>query len=551
MNFSTINNYLIILFLILCFLPVEVETVSAQTYSDTLWSELEVESGLYEINLLKFKRLLLKKQVSLSDSAFNNQVETLRTQFIKLAEQQNYFEANIILESTIDLISNSSEWPYIDEELLSFDIEFDAAPEPQSNFAWMREVSVGGDQWKQEFEMSIPEYDSTITEEYGNPLVAFRLGFDYDQPNYCFKLDGNFKNSRDYISGELELDFKKKLSENANLIFEDHLESTTYKQTIDLTYWQNEILAELRLKNRKNFFLNLKNTTLIRKNRPESSCYTNYWQNQFRIDGNYSGGRRLFLSGEYEWENCYYPVYLYKDYQEHQFGLNYYGMFSLNYNMHFDIKYRLRNYTAAFNDTTYYNDYDELYTDFSCTYRLNNRFALKLENMTESRKYARMNQVTIDYLDFEIEPAVVFYLTELWTIELGYVYSFQNYKQPGADETGTVDEAGNITETLYEEDCYSTGISLTLDIFQLNKFMFSITDIYSKKRYPHSAANEIDAFTLYTDRNTNSLLCYFSWSITKNWELGLIANYDSDRDPHQKNSDTRSTMFSVELTFMF
>ena len=219
-------------------------------------------------------------------------------------------------------------------------------------------------------------------------------------------------------------------------------------------------------------------------------------------------------------------------------GLNYYGMFVLKHNVHFDIKYRYRNYSSVFNDTTFNNDYGEIYSNFSSTVRFSNRISWKLESIIEYRKYGLMNSVTTDYMDFEVKPAIVFNVKELWTIELGYVHSFRNYKEIES-------------QIIYEEDYYSDGLSIAIEIFQIDKFMFSITDIYSMKRYPHSATKDISNFTLYTDRNTNSLLCYFSWTITKNWELGLIANYDADRDPRQENSDTRSTMLSLDLTFMF
>ena len=94
-------NKSLILFIIimLCFC----EKLSAQSPEDSLWTATEAESELYEINLMKFKRLLRYNKTGLIDSTFRINLENITHQFTELAQQDNFRDANLILESTIDL----------------------------------------------------------------------------------------------------------------------------------------------------------------------------------------------------------------------------------------------------------------------------------------------------------------------------------------------------------------------------------------------------------------------------------------------------------------
>ena len=315
-----INNYFITF--ISFFFILNGESLS-QVQPDSVWNVQQIERELYEINLLKFTRLLRSKQIQLADSTFKNQIALLSNQFVELASQENFIDANIILESTLSLLSNWNVTSIIDERLIDLDFESDNNVETQSYFEWTKEVSFGGDQWQQEFEISIPEYDSVISEEMGNPFIQLRLGFDYDHQSYSLKLDGSYKNSRDYLASELNFNIERRLSENSELTLENRFESTTYKQSMDLTYWQNEISTDLEMKNIGKFSIDMEDKFLIRKNKPQSSSYTDYLQNQFSFNGNYAGGNNFLFGGSYELENRSYPIYSEKDYREHQLGLNY------------------------------------------------------------------------------------------------------------------------------------------------------------------------------------------------------------------------------------
>jgi len=509
------------------------EIVAQAVQDSTYWSDEELERELYEINLTNFKRFLSRIDF---DSTLTIQVSRYSTEFIQLAKSGNYSSANVILESLLTALQERSFVFPEEDDLTGID---DDEPQVTSNFQWLNAITIGSDSWKQQFDLSIPENDSTIIEENYNPSLQFQLGFRYDQINYHLKMNGHYKSSRDYDNGMLSFDYARKLSDKFHVNFTDQFDHTSYKEEIDLTYWQNGVSADFQVKSLGPCSVDLSGEFLVRKNQPESSGYSDFYQSQVRLNNRYRNGTNILLGADYQWENKWYPVYLEKDYQEHQLGVNGFSLIGWRLNLYGYLTYRIRDYTSAFNDTTFYNDYNELAATVNSTYRLSNLISVRLDAVHEHRRYGHMNAVTTDYFENKIEPSLVFYFKESWEFRLGYIFDSRNYSDMKSNDN------------LIEEDYYSHGISLSVDLLQLNRFILSLNDTYTYKRYPNSAANEIESFNLYTDRNTNSIMLLFSWNVTQHLELGILANYDTDKDPYEEHSDTQSTLFSIELSYLF
>jgi hypothetical protein len=406
---------------------------------------------------------------------------------------------------------------------------------------WSREITIGSDLWKQEFEMAVMETDSMLIEDVVNPFAQIKLGFDWNRHKWDASFDGLAKNSRDYIATDFKMRFDRHIDESGRYQIKNRFESTHYKRDIDLTYWQNQISASAEMDDLGPFSVEAENEFLVRKNTSQSSYYSDYQQYQFRAKGNYDGGSKISLYADYFFENRWHQRYAEKDYLEHQIGINYFGLLLLKLNVSANALYTYRNYRAALSDTSYYIDYEEVQSQWNVLYRLSSAFSFRLISNIEYRHHALISSYTLNYLEVGFEPGIVFNINDYSSLEVNYVYTNRNYEQ--APQSDVI--------TALDEDYYSHGISISIDIFRSDRFMVNVTDIYSLKRYPNSAANDIDRFTLYTDRNTNSLFGFFSWTISKTWLLSVFANFDEDKDPYQSNSDTRSTMLGLELTCNF
>ncbi|MBD3289059.1 hypothetical protein GF337_09665 [candidate division KSB1 bacterium] len=518
--------------------------LSQETFPDTtdaIWDDSFYEAEIFEINRLKLDRLMWNNRELLSDSVFAGQLDEMKSQISDLITEDKYDQANILLESAMDLIMSIQEKYNADQALAGMGISEPENPPAVPPVQWTSEITIGSDLWQQEFEMAIVDYDSTLSEKTANPFSQLKVAVDWSRPLWDAGINGLVKNSRDYLATDLDARAERRFDEIAAVRLQNRFESTHYKREIDLTYWQNRISAEAELADLGPVSLDTENEFTIRKNTPQSSGYSDYYQYQFRTKGSYSGGNRLSLYADYQLEDRRHPSFYEKDYLEQQVGFSYFGLLSLKLNASFNTTYTYRDYRSALVDTSFYIDYEEIHSQINGFYRLGNRFAIRFRSDFEFRHHAMTTMYASNYLEIEAQPAVVFNFSDYSSIELGYVYTNRDYDLPS--------RSANIY--FMEEDYYSHGISLSLDIFRLNRFMLNVTEIYSFKRYPNSAANDIDVFTLYTDRNINSLIGFFSWNISANWILSVFANWDDDHDPYQNYGDTRSTMLGLELSLNF
>lgn len=529
---------------LLCFLLLPFLLISQEIQQDSIglnWENQELESELFEINSLKLDRLLWSHKELQADSVFALQMDEIKSRALRLTQDVKYDEANLLLESAIDMISSIS-----DQYDIAPDIPEPHIPKPDDDFAVppvqrTREITIGSDLWKQEFEMAVMETDSLLIEDVVNPFAQLKLGFDWNRRQWDASFDGLVKNSRDYIATDFDVRFDRHINEFAHYQIKNRFENTHYRREIDLTYWQNQITAGAEMDGPGLFSMEAENEFLVRKNTPQSSYNSDYQQYQFRAKGNFDGGSKISLYADYFFENRWHQHYTEKDYLEHQIGINYFGLLSLKLNVSANALYSYRNYRSAISDTSYYIDYEEVQNQWNVLYRLSSAFSFRLTSNFEYRHHALTTLYTLNYSEVALEPAIVFNFNNYSSLEFGYVYTNRNYEQaPQSDVVSALDE-----------DYFSHGISISIDIFRFDRFMVNVTDIYSIKRYPNSAANDVDHFTLYTDRNINSLIGFFSWNVSKMWMLNVFANFDEDKDPYQNHSNTRSTMLGLELTCNF
>jgi hypothetical protein len=47
------------------------------------------------------------------------------------------------------------------------------------------------------------------------------------------------------------------------------------------------------------------------------------------------------------------------------------------------------------------------------------------------------------------------------------------------------------------------------------------------------------------------LLLFFSWNFLPRWQAGVLANFDNDHSRIENQSDSRNTLFSIDLGYSF
>ncbi len=78
-------------------------------FTDSDWVNQSLESELFDVNELKLDRLLWSNNELLEDSLFSQQIVEIKSRASNFTKDEKYGEANILLESAIDLIISIRE----------------------------------------------------------------------------------------------------------------------------------------------------------------------------------------------------------------------------------------------------------------------------------------------------------------------------------------------------------------------------------------------------------------------------------------------------------
>ena len=118
------------------------------------------------------------------------------------------------------------------------------------------------------------------------------------------------------------------------------------------------------------------------------------------------------------------------------------------------------------------------------------------------------------------------------------------------------------TKTGELSDFKVDGVFLAIGHIPNTKFLQGFLDLDEKgylktDRYTNTnvkgifGAGDVQDFSLYSDRNVNTLTLYLSWPVTRHWEIDLFANLDNDRDAKEDQSSSHTTLFTFELRYVF
>ena len=518
------REWLHIFLLVFAILPSFART---QTEADSLaWGDTAIEQELYELNLMKFRRILKSTQ---PDSSLISQVKAATMEFINLASAGRFSEANILLESLLIILTPEDSY-------ITFKPPKQASKK-KPGVLWSREVSVGGDLWQQHFELSVPGVDSALVEKQLNPLLKLRIGVDWQADNHTLHSDAELITSRDYDGAAWGIGYERAFPRQWNVTLDNQFQISRYKQELNLDYLQNDLSLTLGHKSASGWTMELRDDFRVRLNEPQSLFYPDYHYNRLK------GTMRLRVGGQFfgmdaGWDMRLHPVYNEKDYYEPWLNGSYYVLTGQRWLIRADAGWRNRNYTAVWNDSTLYIDHQESNVMLNLDYHLFAGWHAEFYADAQWRQYERMNSVAQHFADTEIKTSLRWQMSEQLSIATGYLYEIRRFAK--------IESA-----VFQDQDYYSHGIELSVDFLSIQRLSFSLTDTWRWKRYPHSATNDIPDFTLYTDRNVNSLLFFMHYQLTKQFTLQGISNVDFDRDPYDDQSDARSSMFSLELVCNF
>jgi hypothetical protein len=501
----------------------------------------------YTAMRLRLLRWVRKNSGSVSMEVLGQSVDLLE-QADKFAATEDYDTAQLILETAFKVANSSSAASPSSESLSPDEPEDSITPAWQ----WTREVVTGVDYWAQEFDLGFSE-DSLFVEKNGNPFAGLRLnlGRANDLTN-SFSAYSLIKTSRDYDSGELELRARRTFEDKSSGFLTNRSEATRYKRDLDLQYWQNTSLLGINFFPARQMRVEIEDEFRYRGYRQQSSVYPNYVHNQIRLGGSYLG-MSTRIDAAYDYAIRWHPAFSENNYFEHRIEGAVYQATAANSSIYLQNIWRRRDYAQGFSDSTYQNTYQEEYLRGDVRIGLSPRFAIRVEGDYTLRQHDVPSSNTPDYSNTYLNPQLVFKLFGDWQVGAGYMYLLRVHAKDLVQKRGAtaIDTRSPEAGFVGYEDYYSNGFTFSVELFQVNGLMLSVNNTYEMRKYPNSPTNDLTGLGFYTDRNINTLLLFLTVNLTPALQLSALANLDNDRSRVENQSDSKATLFSIDLGYSF
>lgn len=544
--------------------------LGSSTELDSLSEENWNEETLYKISALRLQRWVKQNPAVMEDPFVAKQLPELLNEAKTASQNNDFYMANLWLDSIWELLKPSeSETGETNLNASLFDESFGyGLGSNKSKFKWSNELISGVDLWRQEFSLKILEEDSTFLESNGNPFSGVRFSMDYTSANGS-QLNGHtfFKYSKDYLSGEAYFDYSWRVSPSAKWRFKNRFEGTSFYGDFDLKYLQNLSSLDF-IFNVKPFSFEVGDDFQIRNYVESDSIYSSYINNSFDLTSRLNWGFSSQLSLRYRNVQRQHRENDINDYKENGFLLGLSQGFGSRLSLNLDNELRFRNYLNVPADY-FLQDYWENYFTGDIQWNFTNWFGLKLDGSLTKRQYDFVNENSLpDVLNWDVEPEMMFTLNQNWKIGAGFHYGIETHEKLLAQFDQSSDAVTDAVSSVYSiefEDFYEYGPVVTLEVFKINSLILTVREAFLFRRYPNSsltnsttirlntdlASINSSSYSLYSDRSNNSLLIFLTWTLSPQWRLTVLANFDDDRSLEDESGDSQNTLFDFEVSFSF
>jgi len=494
----------------------------ADAFQNTTNSLSIGDAQIYQIRRLQIEHKCLK----IEDLTSLQQIEALEHEAQVLFDQNQTTFALLILDEIDDLISLISvpemEQAKVTPDSVTNSLKFDTA------------VLLGLDSWQQKFELNYGDSDTVLSENSMNPFAGIQFDLEYTKKSYSLTANSLLKKSRDYFSTIQDTRFTQSLTSTTELNLNNYFDWTHFSLADYVSYFQNKFSAGILTRPFSNLRLILSDEIRLRKYEIQRYEYAHYFQNELKLalESGFAWQQRAGMTGR--WQQRRHLDFREKDFTK--ITLNFSGDFSLPFNAGLRIFNDLtqKKYATQNIDTLYQSNYWENWATGQFTLPFTRFLALEVNDNFTIRNYASEFSYLRDNVANETEALFRIQAAPNITFRAGYYVDFYiNHENATAEDVDA-----------QVENYYSHGPSFSLDYFY-QKFLLNLSNTSRNRVYPK--AQDIDNLTLYSDRNLKSLFLFISWEINPAWEMNLITNYDADHDRENENSDSRSTIFSLEI----
>jgi hypothetical protein len=476
-----------------------------------------------------YQMLLTRLKIYMDYYLVTDEVRALQSESMQYGQEGEYEIANVLLEEAIERLTLSTD----KDSTLSFASFSPEVIGQSQNFRFG--MMSGIDYNRQEFEVGFSGSDSTLHEEFNKPYLGLFAGYIL---NLSQQTSLEFFNAFRYDRENLRNDYRIRW-QVGNSIYMQYAGYWNHSQIEELySYWEHVVSAKIGSTIGPNFFWTFYNIFNYKTYQSGPFFIKDYYRNRFNAMIEWRLDFFGFVGIEYGNERNETLSFDDNDYDQHHFraGIRSENIDPFYHNIFVDVS--LRDYSLLLTDSLISNTVEAYAFEFIYEVSLISMFIVTIEDNFLYKIYHKKSSIEPDYYWNILRPGIKLRTSIGFEIGGGYEWEIKEHKNNPSDSY-------NVSEQNYRAD----GIFGHINYFSVNGTYLSASVSYQWRRYPSSITN--DLFSLYSNRNIFSTMIMAYIPLFEQLNLNAFISYDNDLDIDFDQQNNQSTIFSVELEYVF
>ena len=488
-------------------------------------SEISDAKTTYDLLLTRFK-------IYIEYYTLKEETKQLYEEALQYGQNKEYEIGAIILEEALDLLKNEANSSSEMVALSSLPLNPGVKTSGQD---FKLSMISGMDFNRQEFELGFVESDSTVKEEFSKPYVGLsaRYYLSNGQHNII-----EIQNSIRFDKENWRDDYRIRWQPISNfyILYSGYWNEARVSETY--SYWDQVIASRLTADLSHNLFLSFFNTFNYKSYRTVNFYLKDFYRNRFNALGEWRTSLLGITSLEYGNEVNESLGLEDNDYLQHNIRLGIRNDSFEKFYYNFLVDGSTRDYVIQFDDSLIYNKYQSLGVEVLYEVAVVENLRLFVEDYFLYKVYEQKSSLEPDYYWNFLRPGFRLSFFDHVEVGAGYEWEFKEH-------LGHPLDSYNVNEQNYN----SNGIFVSLNYFSFGGMYLTTSVSYQWRRYPDSITN--DLISIYSNRNIFSAMLLAYIPITSQLNLNGFAMYDSDEDIDFDQQNNQSTIFTIELEYIF
>jgi hypothetical protein len=478
-----------------------------------------------------FQTLLTRFKVYLDYYSMTGEVKQLYEESLQYEDEGEYEVALVLLEEAMALLTNPEQNEQNDHKInLS-----PSAGVPNNSPNLRIGVLTGVDYNRQEFEISTFESDSTVEEQFNKPYLGISTAYIINLSAISsLELYNAFRYDRENLRDDYRIRWQ--IGNFINVQYAGYWNQGKIEDSY--SYWEHNLSANISDVIGSDLYWRFYDIYNYKTYQAGLFTIRDYYRNRFTALVEWRTDLLGITSFEYGNEKNETLSFEDNDYDQHHIraGIRSDNMGRYSHNLFLDMSQR--KYSLLLTDSLIMNSFEAYALEINYEVLILNQLLFIIEDNFLYKIYEQKSSIEPDYYWNLLRPGLRFRFSNGFDFGLGYEWEFKEHKNDPFDSY-------NVSEQNYRAD----GVFGEVNIFSSGGTYLTALVSYQWRRYPESLTN--DLFSLYSNRNILSMMLMAYIPVSQHLNLNAFITYDNDLDIDFDQQNNQSTIFSIELEYIF